>query len=60
MKPLLYEDRFKHVDLHHTNVAATFARIRREQQQRVDAQKREDEEAVERLHRVYPSLRRGG
>jgi len=43
MKPLLNDERFKHVDLYKTDLKETFARIRREQAQadkaRIEAEK---------------------
>lgn len=46
MSKLLYDDNFKHVSYHTTNVAKTFARIRKQQAE--EAAKRDAEaEAVE-------------
>lgn len=54
MKKLPDDPRFKHVDLHNTNLRVTFARIRKEQaeaRQQQEATKREADEKVRTLRK---------
>jgi len=58
MGKFLHDDRFKHVSYHETNLQKTFARIRAKAAAEQKQQKLQDDEAVRRLHVVYPNLPR--
>jgi hypothetical protein len=52
------DERFKHVDYHHTNLQQTFARIRAQRRAAEKEQERKDAAAVAGLHVLYPNLPR--
>jgi hypothetical protein len=56
MGKLLDNERFKNVNYHHTDIAATFKRIRREQEAAQRAKEAAEAEKVQRLHVLYPNL----
>jgi hypothetical protein len=55
---LLHDDKFKHVDYKHTDLRKTFARVRKQQEADRRFEEQKDAEAIERLNRVFPNLRR--
>ena len=57
MGKLLDEGRFKHVSYHDTNLQRTFARVRAQLKDEQKARVAKDDEAVQRLHVLYPKLK---
>lgn len=56
MGKILDNERFKNVSYQHTDVAATFRRIRREQEAARKAKEAVEADKVQRLHVLYPNL----
>ena len=58
MGKLLHDERFKHVDYHHTDLRRTFARVRAVQKEAAKVQIARENDKVERLYVLYPKLPR--
>jgi hypothetical protein len=55
---LLDDEKFRHVDYKHTDLRKTFARVRKQQELDRRFEEQKDAEAIERLDRVFPHLRK--
>jgi hypothetical protein len=56
MGRMLHDEKFRYVDYKHTDLKRTFARVRQQIRAEKLAQERKEEDAVERLHRLYPKM----